>query len=241
MLRIVLVLVAAILGCSGKFSPPLVERGEPIKFSVEDVDPSTWIEKTNPQNKDLWFKFSPDRKQWWANWDAQQLPFDLIVIHDSAGPPFQEVVEIEADHFARLYGRRYKGPYDDPYVVGLKPHSGHVVSGKETFIAYHHLVYPDGKILTTLSPLVKISGTWYVDHVGWHAGNWNANCRSIAICLVGDYTDTVPPQKQLESVKKLVRYYKQFNPDLTVEPHNHFNPRTECPGKKWDEWAPKIQ
>lgn len=242
MLRLVVLLnLAALLGCAGKFSSPPVQRGEPIQFSVEEVDPSMWTEKTNPQNKNLWFKFSDDGKGWWIDWDAGRLPFNLIVIHHSAGPSFLAVAEIEADHVARLYGGRYKGPYDDPYVVGLTPHSGHVVNGRETFIAYHHLVYPDGRMLTTLSPLVKINGMWYVDHVGWHAGNWNANCRSIAICLLGDYDHQVPPKKQLEAVRKLILYYRGFSPNLTVEPHKKFNPTKSCPGNTWDEWAPKIQ
>lgn len=244
MLRVVLFLLVANLaplGCATKFAPPSVEKGEPVMFSVEELDPSPWIEKTDPQKRDLWFKFSPDRKEWWIDWDAERLPFDLVVVHHSAGPADQPVEEIEADHLARLYGGRYKGTWDDPYVVGLEPHSGHVVNGKETFIGYHHLVYPDGRILNTLSPLINTNGVWYIDHVGWHAGNWkDGNCPGVAICLIGDYTDSVPPAKQLNAVKKLIGYYKQFNQNLTVEPHNHFNPRTACPGKKWKLWAPQI-
>jgi hypothetical protein len=218
------------------FRPPQIKRGNPIGFPT-DLNLSPWISKT--EDARFWFKENATGEIY-VDWDAARAPFDLIVIHHTAGDARTTAQKIDSIQKQRLYKSRYSMDAQ-PYVEGLPIHSAHVINGRERFIAYHHLVYDKGKITTEISPLIKIDNQWYVDHVAWHSGQWSVNCRSIAICLVGDYTNSIPPDKQLKAVKKLVDYYRQFNPDLSIEPHKAFNPITECPGHKWETWGKQIQ
>jgi len=247
-----LLLPLLVMGYSGKqflpfkgggkqFSPPQIRRGDPIGFPA-DFDLSPWISKTT--DTQLWFKENGNAEIY-IDWDAARAPFDLIVIHHTAGLLRTKAKKIDSLQKQRLYEPRYQidaqPRIEGLYVEGLPVHSAHVINGRERFIAYHHLVYDNGKITTELSPLIKIDNQWYVDHVAWHSGQWSVNCRSIAICLVGDYTNSIPPNKQLKAVKKLIDYYRQFNPNLLVKPHKAFNPNTECPGNKWEIWGKQIQ
>lgn len=216
-----------------------VKRSAAPSYSREEYDPQSFLDQTRPDKRDLWFKF-PDDEHWYIDWDAERQPFDLIVIHHSATSPDVTAESISESQKTRLYAPRYKSGNNDPYVKGLPPHSGHVINdGEETFIGYHHLVYPDGMVTTELSPLVKINGQWFVDMVGWHSGDWDVNCRSIGICLVGDFTDEKPPEKQLSLAATLIAHYKDYNPDLDVQPHKAFS-ATECPGNTWPSWRNKI-
>lgn len=218
--------------------PPRVERGRPILYSRAEHDPRPFLEKTQSDKRKLWFVFLNDN-HWYINWDAERQPFNLIVIHHSATSPQVTAESISTGQKERLYAPRYRSGNNDPYVKGLPPHSGHVVNGKETFIGYHHLVYEDGRVTTELSLLVKIGETWLIDMVGWHAGNWEVNCRSIGICLVGDFTDKQPAEAQLTATARLIAHYRKFNPDLTVKPH-HTLSATECPGKTWQVWGNQL-
>lgn len=217
-------------------SPLQVKKDEPIGFSA-NFDLTQWLAKTT--EPEFWFKKNATGEIY-VDWDADRKPFDLIVIHHSATSATTKPKELDAIQIETLYKPRYNNIDVQPYVKGLPIHSAHMINGKERFIAYHHLVHDDGRITTELSPLVKIDGDWYIDHVAWHSGQWAVNCRSIAICLVGNYTNSAPPQKQLAAVKKLINYYRHFYPQLSIEPHKKFNPRTECPGNRWELWSEKI-
>lgn len=219
--------------------PPYVERGQPGVYTRTEHDPRPFMEKTQPDKVNLWFKF-PNDEHWYIDWDAERKPFDLIVIHHTATSPTTTAESIDTGQKDRLYVPRYQSENDDPYVKGLPPNSGHVVNGKERFGGYHHLVYEDGRVTTELSPLVKINETWFVDMVGWHTGTWEVNCRSLGICLVGDFTDQEPPEPQLTATARLIAYYKTRYPQLQVQPHQALS-RTECPGRTWRVWSKKLQ
>jgi hypothetical protein len=179
--------------------PPEVKKWEPISLRMADYDVKEWQSKSAPEAA-AWFVVKGD--QWHIDWDLDRKPFDMIVIHHSATKPDATPDDIEAIQKERLYAPRYRSNSNSPFVKGLPVHSGHVINGKERFIGYHHLVYADGKVTTELSPLMKVDGVWHVDHVAWHAGKWSTNCRSVAICLVGDFTEKEPPEAQLQSTKK---------------------------------------
>lgn len=213
------------------WKPPIVKWSKPPALDSKKYDIKEFREKTKKESPH-WFSEYLDGG-WFVNWDAERKPFDLIVIHHSATAPNIAAESISASIKERLYVPRYRSEDRDPYVKGLPVHSGHVINGKETFIPYHHLVYPDGKITTELRALVSQGNAWHIDHVGWHAGNWEVNCRSIAICLTGDFTKEEPAEKQVEATLKLIGYYKTYNPKLDVKPHGHFK-NTACPGKAWD-------
>jgi hypothetical protein len=140
-----------------------------------------------------------------------------------------------------MYVKRYRSADPEPFVKGLPVHSSHVVNGEETFIAYHHLVYPDGRVTTELSPLQRIGDSWYIDQVGWHAGDWDTNCKSIGVCLIGNFNKAEPPEAQLQATKKLAAYYRQFNPKLRITSHKSDQVKTDCPGLTWSKWRRKIE
>ncbi|OGZ69187.1 MAG: hypothetical protein A3D44_02405 [Candidatus Staskawiczbacteria bacterium RIFCSPHIGHO2_02_FULL_42_22] len=228
--------------------PPEVKRGEPIVFKMVDYDVKEWQAKTKT-GAAPWFKVDVKKGSWYVDWDAQRQPFDTIVIHHSDTKPDTIPADIDSGQKERLYAPRYRSADDDPYVKGLTIHSGHIVDGKEKYIGYHHLVYADGKVTTELSPLVKIDGKWFVDHVAWHAGKWSVNCRSVAICLVGNFSEEYeedgkkkirePSDAQLRATAGLIVHYRTFNSKATVTSHGD-HAKTECPGKTWYLWKKKI-
>lgn len=185
--------------------PPEVKKGEPVTFTTTDYDVKEFKSKTKADAAP-WFVVKGDH--WYVDWDAERQSFDTLVIHHTAIAPTATPEAIDAIQKERLYAPRYRSDNDDPFVKGLPVHSGHVIDGKERFIGYHHLVYQDGKVTTELSPLVKVGDKWFVDHVGWHAGKWGVNCRSVAICLVGDFSDKEPPDAQLRATAGLILHYR---------------------------------
>lgn len=217
--------------------PPEIKRGEPIHFSAKDHDVKEYKDKSSPE-AGVWFKVNGDR--WYIDWDADRRPFNTIVIHHSATSSDTTADQIEDIQKERLYAPRYRSESKSPFVKGLPVHSGHVVNGKERFTGYHHLVYSDGKVTTELSALVKIKDTWYIDHVGWHAGKWGVNCSSVAICLVGDFSEKEPLEAQLKATAGLVAHYRTFNPKATMTSHGD-HAKTECPGKTWPLWKRKLE
>lgn len=216
---------------------PEVKRGTPIHFLSREYDVKEYKEKSNPAAS-VWFKVDGDR--WYIDWDADRRPFTTIVVHHSATGNDTTTDQIEDIQKDRLYAPRYRSESKSPFVKGLPVHSGHVINGKERFIGYHHLVYSDGKVTTELSSLVKIKDTWHIDHVGWHAGNWVVNCSSVAICLIGDFSEREPPEAQLRATAGLIVHYRTFNPKATVTSHGD-HAKTECPGKTWPSWKKKLQ
>lgn len=217
--------------------PSEVKRGKPILFSSTDHDSKEWMDKTSAPKVKTWFKV--ENGKWYIDWDAERKPFNTLVIHHSATPTDTSADSIDQSQKERLYLPRYRSGNDDPFVQGLPSHSGHVVDGKERFIGYHHLVFSDGKVTTDLQPLIKVKDTWYVDMVGWHVGNWEVNCQSLGICLIGDFTDQKPPEAQLKATARLIAHYKTLNPKLRVQPHKAYA-RTECPDRTWEAWSRKL-
>lgn len=85
-------------------------------------------------------------------------------------------------------------------------------------IAYHFLIESDGRLKR---------GRWETN-CGTHSFNERTkesqNCSSIAICLAGDFTDSLPTAEQQATFKNLVN---ELN--LPVKFHRDFDD-TECPG-----------
>ena len=80
----------------------------------------------------------------------------------------------------------------------------------------------DGAIETTFR--------WKEQRDGAHAKGWND--LGIGICLVGNFEDSEPTPKQMESLVRLVRHLRRrFHvPPERIVPHGSVNP-TQCPGK----------
>ncbi|MDD5146720.1 MAG: peptidoglycan recognition family protein [Candidatus Pacebacteria bacterium] len=219
-------------------NPPEVESTPPILYP-RGPNEKDWANKSIRARVDRWFWVY--EKGWFINWDQDRWPFLTIVVHHSETKSDATPDEIAQIHKNNLWIPCYQNPNDnDPYVFGLEPHSGHCINGRETFCCYHHLIYPDGKITTELQALTKINDVWFIDMVGWHAGDWAINNQSIAICLIGDYTYADPSETQVKALIGLINYYKMFNPNVAVVPHKKVSRRTICPGNHWFGWEPSI-
>jgi len=129
------------------------------------------------------------------NWDAQRRPVDTVVVHHTGLDPGITARRIEAIHLTRIYASYYADPAPtDKGIRGTGIHSGHVRNGRQVFYCYHWLVRPDGQCERLLED----------GETGWHAGNWAINCRSVAICLDADLSDTPPTDSALASIRQLV-------------------------------------
>lgn len=165
-----------------------------------------------------------------VNDDDTRKEITKIIIHHSHSDGVvltqtnsQILEQINALQLIRQYGDYFSNP--DYSECGKPIYSGHYFHGKQIFIAYHCLVFPDGEVIQTLED----------KYVGWHAkGN---NRDSIGICLIGDFTNSrtlKPTTKQIESTKSLIKKYQNKYPNSEVFGHrellaNH----TTCPGTEF--------
>ena len=152
--------------------------------------------------------------------DAQRKPIDTIVIHHTSNPPGLSAVRLSAIELMRLYGPYYTNPPEaDKHLKGTPIVSGHERDGKQVFWPYHWLIRNDGYAERLLSD----------SEIGWHAGNWNINCRSVAIALDNDYENGRPSDLVLRAITTLiVNRYEQV-PISRVYGHREVNERTTCP------------
>ena len=88
-------------------------------------------------------------------------------------------------------------------------------------VAYHFIVTPNGKVWKTRSE----------NDVGHHAGNWEINQASLAICLVGHFEKNEPTRQQLSSLNTLVKRIQRKYRIEKVIPHSQSN-ETLCCGWK---------
>ncbi|HEX5448214.1 MAG TPA: peptidoglycan recognition family protein [Candidatus Saccharimonadales bacterium] len=124
------------------------------------------------------------------NLDAQRLPIDTIVIHHTSHRGRYSLDFMEATQLLNIYAPYYfnaSATYDmNPRlkndVKGQAIWSGHFKNGRQTFLCYHWLLRMDG----TFERLLEDK------QLGWHAGNWDINRRSVAICLDNDYQKMDP-------------------------------------------------
>ena len=131
---------------------------------------------------------------------------DKIIIHHTVTPKTQTVektiASIDRNHAERL----------------------HPKAGKMGHIAYHYLVFPNGRVVMTRPE----------DEVGYHASDLAVNNTSIGIALVGNYdVDTVdaPLRFGLRDIVKAIksRYYIK-----EVSGHRKYAKKS-CPGKKFTD------
>lgn len=165
------------------------------------------------------------------NWDADEAQIDMIVIHHSAMKSDASWKEISDLQKETLYRPRYESLDPEPYLKGQEPHSGHfrAIGDEliEVFYAYQWLIRPDGKSERLL--LDK--------DVGWQAGNWKVNCRSVAICFAGDFTFGQPTEQATDACASLIADYIKKFPAIKLEAnvigHNEVNKKTICPGNEF--------
>lgn len=142
-----------------------------------------------------------------GNLDEQRKPIDTIVLHHTSSKPGYTLARMNAVHLLNLYVPYYQNPSlpEEQNLKGAPIWSNHFDGqGEQVFYAYHWLVRMDG----TAERLLDDSA------IGWHAGNWDINTRSVAICLDNDYESSQPSPEVLEAVTKIVRTHY---PNVSVE------------------------
>lgn len=152
------------------------------------------------------------------NFDAERKEIDTVVIHHTAGKADATWQYINIQHLFRLYIPEHNNPERAYYHKPLW--SGHLQNAKMIFCGYHYLIWSDGKVEQMLND----------QQIGWHAGNWDTNTRSIAICFIGDLTESKPSEQALRSAKEIIAKYPL---GLSIVGHREVLPSTICPGNKF--------
>ncbi len=162
------------------------------------------------------------------NHDGEREEIDTALIHHSSrefsGDKEETYNLLNALGLLRLYAANYSNK-GKPY-HGFPIWSNHGYGGKQTFIAYHFLVYPDGTFDQVLNDQC----------IGWHAGDWKVNKKSIAICFVDDLDNKKPTDEAIAAAKIILSRYRIKE----VLGHSESNPKTSCPGKMFEEWKKEL-
>jgi N-acetyl-anhydromuramyl-L-alanine amidase AmpD len=147
-------------------------------------------------------------------WDSERQPIDTIVFHHTSLPTGVTLEELSALQRERLYVPFYQALQKEGLV-----YSGHVQNGSEVFYAYHWLVRADGKTERLL----------HDTEIGWHAGNWETNRRSIGICFDGNYEDSQPSTAALKSAAAIIKNNYFSVPKERIIGHCEVKEGTVCP------------
>ena len=99
-------------------------------------------------------------------------------------------------------------------------------------LGYHFVI---GNGTQTGDGEIEVGGRWRQQQIGSHALGYNA--RGIGICLVGNFSTQQPSERQIQSLRTLVRYLCEtydIAPDRVIG-HNECNgAQTACPGRNLD-------
>jgi hypothetical protein len=165
--------------------------------------------------------------------DAERQPIDTIVIHHTKNQPGMTLARLNAMQLLRIYGMYYNNPSDprETEFKGQPIWSGHFQNEQQLFWGYHWLIRNDGQVNNLLNDLA----------IGWHAGNWDVNKRSIAVCIDDDLTESEPKDAVLESIADLIESKYPYIDKARIIGHSDANSSTECPGNSFhDVWRAKL-
>ncbi len=166
------------------------------------------------------------------NWDADRQAVDTIVVHHTSRPPGIDLHELNALHLLNLYVPKYQHPGEDAEEIGGLPiYSGHFdADGRPVFYGYHWLVREDGSHVRLLPDAA----------IGWQAGDWDVNTRSVAVCFDDDLEDARPSQPALNAaVEVIAEHYPQVA--LARILGHSAVVQTVCPGKQFDHWGEELR
>jgi N-acetyl-anhydromuramyl-L-alanine amidase AmpD len=154
------------------------------------------------------------------------------VIHHASSTAPIDLARLNAMHLLNLYAPKYRNPGEDAKVIGGTPiYSGHAdVAGNQIFYGYHWLIREDGSREHLLPD----------EAIGWHAGNWEVNTRSIAVCFDGDLENGQPTAQALDSAAELIATdYAQVG-SRRILGHNAIV-QTVCPGNDFGVWGEELR
>jgi len=165
------------------------------------------------------------------SWNEQRLPVQKLVIHHTSRPPGLCKARLNAMHLLNLYVPRYRDVKIEPLRTREgepQPlYSGHFdENGRMVFYGYHWLARNDH----TFERLLPDSA------LAWHAGDWEVNRESVAICIDDDVECKWPEDGALEAVKEIIQQnypYIASEPDMIVGHSEVAHSPTNCPGKEF--------
>ncbi len=165
------------------------------------------------------------------DFDEERKHIDTIIIHHTSDKPGYRLSYMNAVQMLNLYVSYYVNPTKEEKELKGKPlWSGHFKDDKQVFYAYHWLMRMNGGFERLLED----------NEIGWQAGNWDVNTRSVAICIDNDYEDKDPEESLL---KKLAQHIRSTYPDVKTENivgHCEISD-TKCPGTNFlKTWKPKL-
>jgi len=155
------------------------------------------------------------------DFDKERKHIDTVVIHHTHGDESMTNERLSAMELLRLYALYYASPTyeNDKDIIDQPIYSGHFRNGKQVFYPYHWIVRKDGSKDRLLND----------NEIGWHSGNWEINCKSVAIALDGNYENSTPSEKELSSIAEIIREcYSEINKELILG-HREINAKTICP------------
>jgi hypothetical protein len=167
--------------------------------------------------------------------DVDRKEIDTVVIHHTSNPSGLSLSRLSAIELVRLYAPYFTNPTaeEDQHLKGQPIYSGHVRNGRQVFWPYHWIVRNDGRSERLLRD----------DEIGWHTGDWDVNCRSVAIALDNDYEYGRPSKKEILAIARIiVDHYRRIS-FRRVLGHREVNAKTTCPsefflnvnGKGWKD------
>jgi len=152
---------------------------------------------------------------------------DTIVIHHKGRTKESTLEYIESVEMLNLYVREFITPHTDHFKKPL--FSGHIYKGRQTFLAYHYIIYPDGSYENPLKD----------EYIGWHCGNPDYNKRSIAINIMDTLVDKEPTPKAIETTRKIIQKYQPKE----ILGHGEIKQNESCPGNTFlgeNGWKKKL-
>lgn len=168
------------------------------------------------------------------NLDARRRPIDTIVIHHTSSRPGYRLPRLNAVQMLNVYVPYFNDPTDETErdLKGQPLWSNHVRSSRPVFYLYHWLMRMDGSFERLLED----------GELGWHAANWDINCRSVAICLDNDYEHQDPGQELLAGLAKFIARQYPSVPAGRIFGHKEVSRhKTICPGTNFtDGWKSEL-
>lgn len=158
------------------------------------------------------------------DWDCERKPIDTIVVHHTHCPAGITRERLSAMHLLRLYAANYASPAPSDYHVQGDPiFSHHFFGGKQVFYAYHWIIRMNG----TAECLLEDS------EIGWHAGDWKMNCRSVGIVLDNTFEESIPSDVIIDGLARVIREQYPHVSRERIFGHSEVNHKTTCPGNNF--------
>jgi hypothetical protein len=165
--------------------------------------------------------------------DKERQSIDTVVIHHTSAKPGYRLSYLNAVHLLNIYSPYFANPtlQGEEMLKDTPIWSGHFSKGKQVFWGYHWLIRMNGEALRLLDD----------NKIGWHAGNWLINRRSVGICLDNDYERMCPTDELLSKVAKLIRQNYPSVKASGIIGHCEAREGTSCPGAHFmSEWKSKL-